>query len=246
MKKTFWVIVALFCNSLLARDDAFIRAYDARKYSEAASLIEHVNVSNIEVTRRLGVMYYEGRGITSNQAKGLELLEDAMEKGCVQSAINLVKIYFRIEKNTPKASRCLLEAEKCNNEAFKDEIEKLKTLLGPQYKEGLATYIQQLRGMLKEEQRKLSNGNLELQHKMEHRKMTPRKSASYYKRLIEELDVNYEAISIDKEIVSRDEIYQRYNELARKHNKLVQKYNRLIKAIDDEAVQEKESDDNLL
>jgi hypothetical protein len=50
MKKTFSVIAALFCNSLLARDDAFIRAYDARKYSEAASLIEHVNVSNSDLS----------------------------------------------------------------------------------------------------------------------------------------------------------------------------------------------------
>jgi hypothetical protein len=93
---------------------------------------------------------------------------------------------------------------------------------------------------------KSSNENLELQLKIERGKMTPRKRAEYYQRLIEELDVNYEAISIDKEIVPRDEIYQRYNELARKHNKLVQKYNRLIKAIDDDAVQENESDDDLL
>ena len=152
MKSIILTAVAALGVAVYASESQFIAAYDAGKYDDAAKQIDGLNVSKPEVARRLGVMYYDGRGVAGDQVKGRDLLETAMLGGDATAAINLAKIYFKIEKNAPKAAWCLLVAEGAGDVSVKEDIAKLHERLGDQYLKGVELYIKQLRGLVRDEQ----------------------------------------------------------------------------------------------
>ena len=152
MKSIILTAVAALGVAVLASESQFIAAYDAGKYDEAAKQIDGLDTSKPEVARRLGVMYYDGRGVAGNQVKGKGLLEAAMLDGDATAAINLAKIYFKLEKNSPKAAWCLLVAEGSGDASVKEDVAKLHERLGGQYLKGVELYIKQLRGLVRDEQ----------------------------------------------------------------------------------------------
>ena len=140
-----WIALAVVMRAW-ASEAKFIKLYDSGKYDEAAKLLDEqlLDTTNPAVARRLGVMYYKAMGIKENQAKGRALLEKAMMAGDATAAVNLAKIYFKNEKNSPKAAWCLLVAETAVDDSIKEEVSKLKTRFGEEYKRGVRLYIQQL------------------------------------------------------------------------------------------------------
>ena len=104
MKSIILIAVAALGVAVHAGESQFIAAYDAGKYDDAAKQIDGLDTSKPGVARRLGVMYYDGRGVAGDQVKGRDLLEAAMLGGDATAAINLAKIYFKLEKNSPSLS----------------------------------------------------------------------------------------------------------------------------------------------
>lgn len=141
----------MFGGAIFADANDFVSAYDAADYGEAVRHANGLDTSSPRVARRLGVMYYEGRGVTEDRERGKKLLEDAMLSGDAQAAINLAKIYFRRERNEPKAAWCLLVAEVADDPMVKADVEALRELMGKQYLRHVALYIAQLRVTLREE-----------------------------------------------------------------------------------------------
>ena len=141
----------MFCGAISASENDFVDAYDAGEYEKAARQIDGLDASNPRLARRLGVMYYEGLGIAEDRERGKELLENALLSGDAQAAINLAKIYFRRERNEPKAAWCLLVAEEAVDPAVKADVEALRGLMGKQYFKNVALYIAQLRVALRDE-----------------------------------------------------------------------------------------------
>ena len=141
----------MFGGTIFANENDFVSAYDATEYEEAAKQSNGLDTSSLGVARRLGVMYYEGRGVAVDCERGKKLLENAMLSGDAQAAVNLAKIYFRRESNKPKAAWCLLVAEEVGDPTVKADVEVLRGLMGKQYLRNIALYIAQLRVALKEE-----------------------------------------------------------------------------------------------
>lgn len=141
----------MFVGAIFANENEFVSAYDAAEYEEAARQVNGLDTSSPGVARRLGVMYYEGRGVAADCERGKGLLEDAMLSGDAQAAINLAKIYFRRERNEPKAAWCLLVAEETVDPTVKADSEALRGLMGKQYFKNVALYIAQLRVALRDE-----------------------------------------------------------------------------------------------
>ncbi len=145
------VFVGIGCLTF-ADDAAFIQAYDAERFDVAAGRVQDADMSNPGVARRVGVMYFNGKGVKRDQAKGRELLEQAMMAGDAMAAINLAKIYFKIEKNVPKAAWCLMVAECSGDVSVQPDVIRLRECLGENYLKGVLSYITQLRGLLADEQ----------------------------------------------------------------------------------------------
>lgn len=131
-----------------AGQSPFVQAYDAGNFDEAARQIDGLDTSDPGVARRLGVMYYNARGIEGNRARGRALLEQAMMAGDAAAAVNLAKIHLRIEKDLPKAAWCLLVAEGLKDVSVKDDVAQLRAYLGEGYPKGIGTYVAQLRDSL--------------------------------------------------------------------------------------------------
>lgn len=161
MKSIILTAVAALGVAVHAGESQFIAAYDAGKYDDAAKQIDGLDTSKPEVARRLGVMYYDGRGVAGDQVKGRDLLEAAMLGGDATAAINLAKIYFKLEKNSPKAAWCLLVAEGSGDASVKEDVAKLHERLGDQYLKGVELYIKQLRGLVRDEQAAIAKKTLE-------------------------------------------------------------------------------------
>lgn len=161
MKKLIITALAAIGGMAFADQSSFVQAYDAGKFDEAAKQIEGLDTANADVARRLGVMYYNAKGVEGDQAKGRALLEQAMMAGDATAAVNLAKIYFKIEKNSPKAAWCLMVAEGLKDESVKDDVAKLRGYLGDDYLKGVASYIAQLRDLLSSEQMALKNKTAE-------------------------------------------------------------------------------------
>lgn len=156
------VFIALgVATSAWASDSKFINLYDSGKFEEAAKQLEGLDTANADVARRLGVMYYSAKGVERDQAKGRALLEQAMMAGDATAAVNLAKIYFKIEKNSPKAAWCLMVAEGLKDASVKDDVEKLRGYLGDDYLRGVVSYVAQLRDLLSSEQAALENKTAE-------------------------------------------------------------------------------------
>ena len=161
MKKLILTSLAAIGGMAFADQSSFVQAYDAGKFDEAARLIEGLDTTNAGVARRLGVMYYNAKGVEGDQTKGRALLEQAMLAGDATAAVNLAKIYFKIEKNSPKAAWCLMVAEGLKDASVKDDVAKLRGYLGEDYLKGVASYIAQLRDLLSSEQAALKNKTAE-------------------------------------------------------------------------------------
>lgn len=157
MRRLFFMAFVGIGGLVFSDDASFIRAYDAGQFDVAAGRIQDANMSNPEVVRRVGVMYYNGKGLKGDQAKGRELLEQAMLAGDAMAAINLAKIYFKIEKNSPKAAWCLMVAECSADTSIQTDVIRLRECLGDNYLKGVSSYITQLRGLLADEQAALRN-----------------------------------------------------------------------------------------
>ena len=143
------LIALVIVSTAWAHDSKFIKLYDAGKYDEAAKVLESSDLKNPEVICRAGAMYYSGLGVGIDLERGKSYLESAMSSGNVAAAINLTKIYFHREKNTPKAAYCLLVAETAGGDSVKEEVAKLKARMGDGYKHGVKLYIQQIQKILK-------------------------------------------------------------------------------------------------
>lgn len=161
MKKFMITVFATIGTMVLADRTSFVQAYDAGKFNEAARQIEGLDTTNADVARRLGVMYYNAKGVDGDKVKGRELLEQAMMAGDATAAVNLAKIYFKIEKNSPKAAWCLMVAEGLKDASVKDDVVKLRGYLGDEYLKGVTLYIAQLRDLLSSEQVALKNKTAE-------------------------------------------------------------------------------------
>lgn len=161
MKILLIAVLAASGGLALADQSSFVQAYDAGKFDEAAKQIDGLDTSHAGVARRLGVMYYNGKGVDGDQAKGRTLLEQAMMAGDATAAVNLAKIYFKVEKNSPKAAWCLMVAEGLKDASVKDDVAKLRGYLGDDYLKGVASYIAQLRDLLASEQLALKNKTAE-------------------------------------------------------------------------------------
>lgn len=142
-------IALALAASAWANDSKFIKLYDSGKYDEAAKELESADLKNPDVICRAGAMYYSGLGVGIDLERGKTYLESAMTSGNASAAIKLAKIYFHKEKNSAKAAYCLLVAENAGDDAIKDEVSKLKTRFGEEYKRGVGLYIQQMQTVLK-------------------------------------------------------------------------------------------------
>ena len=157
MKQLLTLSLALIGGMALAGESSFIKAYDAGQFEDAARQIDGLDLDNAGVARRLGVMYYNAKGVEGDQVKGLELLERAMLAGDATAAVNLAKIYYKVDKNAPKAAWCLMVAESIGDDSVKDDVVKLRGYLGDTYLKGVASYVVQLRDLLANEQIALKN-----------------------------------------------------------------------------------------
>ena len=155
MKKVIAGFVVGMSIVAFGDDSSFIAAYDAKKYADAAKEIKEVNMSNPAVARRAGVMYYEGEGVECDKTKGKELLEQAMFAGESIAAVNLAKIYCKLEKDFPKAAWCAMVLESRKDslcEEDKKDLEKLlRGYLGKDYEKEVVSYVIQLHQQLKNE-----------------------------------------------------------------------------------------------
>ena len=150
IQRSIAVVALAVVTSAWANDSKFIKLYDSGKYEEAAKELESADLKNVEVICRAGAMYYSGLGVGIDLERGKSYLESAMGSGNAAAAIKLAKIYFHKEKNSAKAAYCLLVAENAGDEAIKEEVSKLKTRFGDEYKRGVGLYIQQMQAVLKE------------------------------------------------------------------------------------------------
>ena len=144
-KLSLVLTMSLVGMAATADEASFVRAYDAGKYDEAARQVEGLDTAKPGVARRLGVMYYNAKGVAGDQGRGRDLLEQAMAAGDATAAINLAKIYFKFEKNVPKAAWCLMTAETLGDVSIKDDVARIRKELGDDYQKGVVSYIGQLR-----------------------------------------------------------------------------------------------------
>lgn len=134
---------------------SFIELVDDEQYESAAKLIDQIDQNDPGVARRLGVMYYKAKGVPEDKAKGIALLENAMISGDSIAAINLVKIYYKAENDIPKAAWCLMLADTLNDKSVREDVDRMKNVLGSDYTRNVITYIDNLR-------RDLENGKTSL------------------------------------------------------------------------------------
>lgn len=143
------LIVFAVGMSAWAGDSKFIKLYDSGKYKEAAKELESADLKNPEVICRAGAMYYSGLEVGVDLERGKSYLESAMSLGNAAAAIKLAKIYFHKEMNSAKAAYCLLVAENIGDASIKEDVSKLKTRFGEEYRRGVGLYIQQMQAAFK-------------------------------------------------------------------------------------------------
>ena len=146
MLKRIFLFAGLFgfFGACAADATAFVKLCDEDRYEEAAKLLDGLDAANPDVGRRLGLMYYAGRGVARDEAKGLELLENAMLKGDAWAAVTLGKIALRAEKNLAKVAWYVFAAECCGEDAAEDAIAKLRDALGDRYPASVVIHVGRL------------------------------------------------------------------------------------------------------
>lgn len=235
VKLSLVLTMSLVGMAATADEASFVRAYDAGMYDEAARQVEGLDTAKPGVARRLGVMYYNAKGVARNQGKGCGLLEQAMASGDATAAINLAKIYFKFEKNVPKAAWCLMTAETLGDLSVKDDVARIRKELGGDYQKGAVSYIEQLRDAWNRERKASKDKAAEFEQIRASltKQLADAQAASESK--VGELETQLENAKwqfvndLADAKQSAAEAKRKYKEMVAQHNKLVDKYNNLVR-----------------
>jgi len=129
-QKKYKKAIELFQKGIKRNDDSsinslgvmYLNGYGVKKdYKKAFELFKKaIKVgNNLEAQTNLGVIYMSGFGVTKNVEKAKELYKKPANMGVSLAQFNLGLIYYKIEKNTPKAIKWLkLAAENNYSQAY--------------------------------------------------------------------------------------------------------------------------------